>query len=278
MKVNFSSAAACLLVFVLASTSSCKKIIDEIVKHPNGAASDCRIVQVTSHLKDSDMLDTARFSYDGKGNPVSIKHSVSAWLLENRYYSADQHFGYYPDGRLAAYLMESYPYVDASGKQSYFAYTWQKFTYVGSNLIIDSVFSYASGALEGSFSPINPQDNLKGIQNLILDSYGRVSKIDVYDTEGNFERTVNYPYDSNGNLVVPGVTYNTTKHNLKQTSKVWMLITYDFSLNSPVNEVETYNNKKLPEKVSLMPWFIFSTNGGTNADGFDNIRFSYQCK
>lgn len=77
MKVDFGSVSACL-VFILIS-SSCKKIIDDIIKKPNGIASDCRITKVTSLIVEDNLRDTATISYNAKGNPTSVEHSVEEW-------------------------------------------------------------------------------------------------------------------------------------------------------------------------------------------------------
>jgi hypothetical protein len=57
--------------------------------------------------------------------------------------------------------------------------------------------------------------------------------------------TVNYEYDSRGNLVKPGVTYD-NQTNVHRTNKVWMFIDKDYSVNNPLPGPTHYNNVGLP--------------------------------
>lgn len=141
---------------------------------------------------------------------------------------------------------------------------------------MDSSWYYVNGAITENFTPeyYNPEQFL--LDKLELDSYGRVIKSSRYSSNG-FERSTSYTYDADGNLVIPGITYNTTKYNYRQTSKVWMLLDRNFSTNSATHEAASFNNKKLPENSNIMPFYFFFKCGDNDAC-FDDVRFTYQCK
>lgn len=270
------SLAVCTSMFL----SGCKKIIDEIIKHPNGAADHCRIEEVNSQFQifEGPLLDDiAIYSYNPKGNPLSIIHSTADRFEEEEPGAyINMYFDYYPDGRLAVFLQNG---LKKEGSR-HDAILWHKYTYEGSNVIIDSVFVYASGDLyTGDFS--HPWDGVEsGVSRLELDAYGRIVKETIFAYPGASPYIKTYSYDNAGNLVKPGVTYNTNWHNWRQTHNVWRLVTRDYSINSADNEVEAYNSKNLPSVLRIYSLGLFQLPEypPPGATEFRNINVKYRCK
>jgi hypothetical protein len=56
--------------------------------------------------------------------------------------------------------------------------------------------------------------------------------------------TYNFQYDGNGNLVVPGVAYD-SRQSLLRTNKIWMFVCNNFS-QSNAFQASAYNKSDLP--------------------------------
>lgn len=273
----------CVIATALVMSSGCKKIIDEIIKNPNGVASDCRIERIISDYET--VKDTTTFEYDNKGNPLAVRHSIVNNYLESETRLINSYFRYYPDGRLAIFLQEAHePIVD--GKKIYSALFWHKYSYEG-NIVTDSAFQYGYGPLEIGFSP-EFQTSLPWVSKHELDSYGRIVKTHLYYSEDYVSTTWIYEYDANGNLartypyspdapLPPQINYSLTKHNIRQTHKTWMFIDANYSVNDAIGETVSYNNKKLPSAFEIMPSVIIFPHS-LNREYFTNVKVTYKCK
>lgn len=256
-------ALACIVAagFSLLLLTGCKKLLDYIHPRPDDKGKNCRIEKVTTNYANecdggNNFSDTAWFSYNQQGNPASVKYTFSKFY-QCWSYPLDKYFKYDNSNKLLLFL----DYAFASGKAALF---WHKYNYVNSYLITDSMFVYAEGDW---FIHDRPQNfAYVNVTAFELDYFGRV----ISETEG--VQTKTYTYDSNGNLVKPGVTYS-NKMNIRQTNKVWMFLDRDYSLNSPEGDASQYNGEKLPVKLNEMPHFI-------NREAFDfhDIAVKYKCK
>ena len=259
--------------------SSCKKIWDEIKQHPNGTADNCRIEQITfkwMHTVDPEfpatytyLTDTARFTYNVKGNPTSMKFA-STPVFHYDAYPSDCFFKYDNQNRLVVFLEHGSVNEYSEDDNQFWdgALFWHKYTHVNAKLIIDSTFMYASGQLSKSNTPIYPSE--ARVTRFELDDYGRVI------SETLFNETKAYTYDQSGNLVKPGVTY-TSKKNIKQTNKGWMFIARDYSVNTPVGDASQYNSNNLPVIFNkLIPGILDPTVFDLQPN--EKVRVSYQCK
>lgn len=190
--------------------------------------------------------------------------------------SPNHYFQYYPDGKLALHLESANPYTNQPGEDGYYALNWHKYSYEGSNLIIDSTFIYASGPVNGDFRPNSHYAEGSSIKVtwLHLDSNGRIIKSEHYADQPNSSIEIHH-YDNNGNLVLPGATYNTSKYKFRQTHKTWMLISRNYSVHSSSTEASTYNNKNLPAKMKIMPSYFFVE---APDETYSNITFHYECR
>lgn len=247
--------------------SGCKKVLDYIIARPGGIAKNCRIERITSNrtfeCTDMPRVDTARFSYNAHGDPVSIKFSLSSKLEGCYDYPNDRSFKYDHKNRLIVFLEQG---GDSWIENKVYALFWHKYTYENSNLIVDSIFEYAQGDWRISDRPEYYDRTI--VTTFELDNYGRI----VREVGGSFDVDKTYAYDSNGNLVKPGVTYN-NKINIRQTNRVWMFLDRDYSINSPVGAASTFHSSGLPVELNEMPHFLY----GFVSD-FKNIVVSYKCK
>ena len=260
---------ACVIAagFSLLLLSGCKKLLDYITPGPDDKSQHCRIERVTSNFMDTYgneegvFKDTAWFAYNAQGNPISIKHRYSA--MSDAIYTLDMKFKYDHKKRLVVFLENA----NVADDVNVFAFFWHKYTYVGDYLIIDSTFTYASGNWNVSDRPeLFDEVGSPRVTVYELDFLGRVK------TEKSLGVNLLYNYDANGNLVNPGVSYS-NKINIRQTNKVWMFISRDYSINSPAGDASQYNGERLPVKLNAMPYFI----GGFNFE-FNDIEVKYKCK
>jgi hypothetical protein len=178
----------------------------------------CRIASMNVYL--DQVLAPRFFIYNAKGDPVEVR------FQEELTGTPTFKFWYDAQGRLAGY----------SGYQDH-SYTYDQ----NGNAVIDSIESnYAGGGFRYA-------------DKLFYDKYGRVirSEKKLFQTDiPNFPGVGNtvithYEYDKRGNLVKPGVTYD-SKPSMIRTSKVWMLIEKDYSVNNPVYASMTYNEFGFP--------------------------------
>jgi YD repeat-containing protein len=268
MKKCTRSIVALLGLMSLLSMQSCKKIWDEIKHHPNGTADNCRIEKIytVTPLNDDqgnpyDFKDTITFTYDVKGNPVTIRYASSPFGWD--VYGRNRRFIYDAQNRLSVYLENiGQALGDDSSYKS--AGLWHKYVYPNATQVVDSVFSYTDGDIATGSSPLNYSG--LDVQTYNLDSYGR-----IISWSDQFGHSVTYTYDSNGNLVRPGVTYS-NKTNIYQTNKTWMFLAKDYSVNSANGVATQFNANKLPVNINtnMLPLFLY--------DYDTNIVVTYQCK
>lgn len=254
MKKITALSFAIIGTIVLFSTSSCKKVWDEIKQHPNGAADNCRITQIadTWFTEDEQVYDTARFVYNNHGDPVRVIRTSNL-----SYYLADQAFVYDNQHRLIAFV------DDIPGHDINVGTRWHTYTYIGNAKILDTTFIYSSGDYTVNYRPT--AYSYIRVSMLMLDNMGRVIK------ETNNDGDFIFTYDGSGNLIKPGVTY-TNKKNIRQTNKTWMLIDRNYSINQPNGDAVQYNSNKLPVK--------FNDNYRVQLGQFDYFRgiVTYDCK
>ncbi|MFT3704526.1 MAG: hypothetical protein QM802_19315 [Agriterribacter sp.] len=253
----------------LLTLSSCKKIWDEIKHHPDGAADNCKVDKVSFKWYDLEdngrtVYDTAAISYNSSGDPITILYA-SGGKTASEY--NNKAFKYDNQHRLVAYLEAAIP-------SFVYGTFWHRYTYIGTNTIVDTLFIYANGDFFSRDRPIYVPGETEfhtEVYKYTLDSYGRIIKA---ESPGNV--ITSYTYNSSGNLVLPGVTY-TDKTNIKQTHKTWMLITKDYSLNAPTGQATQYNTNKLPVKANDIDFFPIGYWDAASL-GSRDVRISYICK
>jgi len=80
-----------------------------------------------------------------------------------------------------------------------------------------------------------------------------------------------YAYDGSGNLVRPGITYD-TKTNMNRTNDIWMFLRRDYSMNNPFS-ASVYNATGFPttinQPIGTAPWLV---------SDLSNCQIGYSCR
>ena len=204
--------------------------------------------------------DTAIFTYNTLGNPVSIIHQKG--IGDNIFLKYDN------ANRLTNFIVE---YADAQGGDQ-----WHRYSYDPHNttrIIADT--DYVSYITDNG--TIIYYDHTE-LTTFVYDAQGRISKT----TETVLGDTIvtAYTYDSHGNLETGGAVYD-NKVNVHRTNKLWMFLDKDYSANNPVdNGTYTYNQGNLPSTIAVPPGgqvagFYFMVIGYPN--GMTNVSIHYSC-
>ncbi|WP_153801272.1 hypothetical protein [Foetidibacter luteolus] len=236
-----------LLVTLFFITSGCKKVID-FIDRPGDC---CRIEKISYEPIDSwspDKLEVV-FTYNKYGDPLSAVHSSDVSGVVNHFFKYDKLH------RLTGYM---YTYGKPPGFLS-----WEKYTYTNDpRVIIDSLFSYGDGGWPGD----SPTDYFTvDVFKIILDNRGRIVK--WWD--------IDFTYDAQGNLEYPGETYTyDNKVNIRRTSRTWMFIERDFSINNVKQSLGSliYNKARLPQHLydAHTPWAFLQLE-------YNNAYITYSC-
>jgi hypothetical protein len=181
-------------------------------------ASKCRILMMTGDIFEQTVH--REFFYNEAGNPIRIEYVET----EGGTGTPNTFFEYNDKQQLIAYkgFSEHRLFYNALGQ-----------------VVIDSVIGNYAG------------NDSRFEDKYYYDLFGRIIKVVskfYYDRDyPDLEPTTTvdtYRYDQRGNLIIPGVTYD-TKTSLLRTNAIWMFLTRNYSLNNPVTAT-TYNTKGLP--------------------------------
>ena len=88
----------------------------------------------------------------------------------------------------------------------------------------------------------------KRTSEIEYDNHNRISRVTTHSSFGGTSVS-NYGYDAAGNLIRPGVTYD-SKTNFQRTNDIWMFLARDYSMNNPV-VAEQYNAAGYPTKINV---------------------------
>jgi hypothetical protein len=243
-------AGALILTF-----SSCKKIMDEIIKGSGGAGYlQCSILSYTG----SDVLFGGRsggnvytrsFAYNACGNPSTGKVTPKDY-----YDNPDFSFHYDSGNRLKELaLNEDFQQADMNNDgipdTLRIAFVLHRYTHdVKGNIVTDSVFfNYQSGKTGERYSG-SKTDSFE------YDRFRRIVKSTERYGSGVPVITA-YVYNEEGNLSKDNTAYD-HKKNYHLTSRVWQFIDRDYSVNNPFTASQ-YNNTGLPLK-SGNSTFVYS--------------------
>ncbi len=248
-----------VLIMALFFLSACSKVREYIEQHPSDVGKYCRI----ESLVQDDAIHF-QFSYNAAGNPVELLQLDGLQFGIGR----DLHWRYDKKGRLSDVLQ--------TDPGQTFVYSWSRYTYPSSRVIIDSIYEY-QGNVNDPNPPHVPGLSVR-IEKMQLDEEGRPVKFLTYYTDPSIpSSTYEVSYDRKGNLVVPGLEYD-DKVNIYQTNKAWQLFYGDFSRNNPKAPKERepqspagYNAYGLPTlfQGAFRPVF--------GLDSYNSIAISYSC-
>ncbi|MEO6314351.1 MAG: hypothetical protein ABIU63_14070 [Chitinophagaceae bacterium] len=256
MKKNQFYCSILLCLAVLATISSCKKVAEEIVKDPCSDIKFCNVQSYTfAGIGSSYPANTAIFTYDALGNPLTVTNTTVSTGYPNLVFKYNA----------AHKLTEFYrPYTNGLFE------TWSKYIYDGSGRIVfDTTFAL------GTVTPAGPTDYYGArLTTYTYDGTCRVIKTSSVEIGGDGVPFVQeYSYNASGNLVRPGVTYD-SKVNIHRTNKIFMFVDRDYSMNNPFTAA-TYNGYNLPSTISspgvVNPAIYFLLRP------IDNSSFEYKC-
>ena len=234
--------ALSILALAFLLLPGCKKATDFLKDNPSAAFCPCQIRQFS--FEGSFYQDTVRFSYNAAGDPVSAIRVQASTGNPNWFFRYDTH------GRLTD-LIGRYGTTDQGGAER-----WNRYFYDAQGRIVkDSAYDFP-GVVDDR--PVIDPIYYTGV-DIVLYEYdlkNRVSKETFI--AGNFTLVTNYTYDAHGNRMAPVVTQTSgtrtslavrtydDKINYHRTSKVWMFIDKDYSVNNPLTATYDYNGFGLP--------------------------------
>lgn len=238
---------------ILFATSSCKKIVDLLIKDPHATVDGCRIEKIVHWDGEGSDPRTYVFKYNSKGYPISAISDLPATGAPNFFFRYDS------KNRLT-------DYIELYGNNNY--QNWVKYTYDHSGRVIrDTTWTF------GVYGDTpDPDSYYIFVRHYSYDAYGRVSQVNSEELQpiaGSLYSIV-YNYDASGNLLGWG-PYDTDHINMNRTHKIWMFLNRDYSLN-PAPPALTYNANNLPTRFWGNGNFIFL---GLNME-YSEIQYS--CK
>ena len=265
MKVLYTFAAAAAVLLL----SGCSKAIDYIRDNPNGVLKQC---QVQTLQVNSDNAGFVNVDYNAAGNPTDMLYHFFDSTGPASPSAVDNHFRYDKRNRLTDYLQN---YVFGIFGVQPGAVTWDRYSYPRANIVVDSFFTYGDMLITDPNPPISSFDYIRIFQ---LDGEGRITKI----TQGSGPGSVtSFSYDRNGNLVIPGVTYDSTV-NPYRTNATWMFVFQNYSVNNPHAQSEygpllSYSDLNpfgLPQVIAPL---VSGGGGYLFGNDFYQLNITYAC-
>lgn len=257
-----------VVVFILfLQLTSCKKIDNILHGQINEELKLCNIKQMNIKFTGFADIKTFNFAYDSHNNPLSRLTATPNLGTPNMY------FLYNEKERLSE-IIEAYGFIDPTNFPATFAFElWIKYTYGSSSKklqpIADTVYEF--GGYQNGHIVICNTCPPKIIENYEYDAEGRVSK--VISNRLGVISTVEYKYNSQGNLIRSGVLYD-DKINIHRTNGVWMLFDKDYSRNNSFI-AKSYNSKDLPEIITNQ--FTTFLNSNYIIYPFSDATINYMC-
>lgn len=232
MKNVIRSAASFLALGLMIVSVSCNKKSD--VQQVQGDADanywpDQRYCNIDSILV-TGTNDYYKFTYDAQGDPVSMVGNTPNTGDPNRYFFYDankrmnKHYGLYSDGVTFEY--------------------YTKYVYNASNRVIRDT-TYNFGTLVGGLPTAYYSWT---VTTYSYDASNRISSTELmWSGVPGSGFTTNYNYNSSGNLIKSGVTYD-TRNNIHNVNNWWRLIDRDYSVNNPYT-ASSYTGYWLPRDI-----------------------------
>ncbi len=231
----FPRRALLLLAFGVLAFFSCQKLIDIIHAGDGGVEFKlCNIKKITTIAPFEPDPDTIHyvFTYNSNGDPLRITNNQVETGNPNFFFRYDKYH------RLSQTIK---PYLDGLSYE-----TFDKYVYNDKNqIVIDT--GYAFGPMSGDTALGDP--NLYAVTLFTYDAQNRIihSSAQIYHFGvPSFAGESDYPYNAAGNISTR-LIYD-DKLNINRTSKVWMFLTKDYSVNNPFIATK-YNLKNLPTQV-----------------------------
>ena len=244
---------------------SCVKEYDYVKQHPGAEVTGCRINMLIIPKDSLKVLpDTFWVHYNAFGDPSEM---IASGRAQN--WQGDYHFRYDKYHRLTDYFWGEPALSD-------YRLIWHRYTYIGKSLVSDSLFTY----IEHGGGPNPPLANFSHLTIDSLDAEGRIIKA----TEPGNPPFIGYTnYNAKGNIQDPWRVYD-NKLNIYHTSRVWMFIMGNYSVNnqlnrdpqSPLIHITSYNAAGLPLMYQADPGIIYGDVLFNNI-GFHKLKVVYDC-
>jgi hypothetical protein len=248
MKLNFTRLVTlCLFVSLIIFSTSCKKSVDQLYdlykKDHAQLTTYIKKISVQANVDGGTTVVNYAFSYNAVGNPTTVKNTAVGTGNPNVVFKYDRY------GRLSEMIR---PYDNGIYE------SWTKYVYDVKNQIVRDT-QYVFGTYKDSVAVAYPEYGYWTDQ-YVYDSYGRISTIidssfyDIYSEGGS----TSYAYDTKGNLVKDGVTYDAGM-NFALINKVWMFVCNSYCVNNGFTAT-SYTKEGLPLSFagtpSSMMWIV----------------------
>lgn len=260
MKIFSKIASATVVLFTLSCFSSCYKIYDYVKQHPGAEVDVCRVKYLF------EQTDTITIHYNAAGDPIDM---VKNHLTIGGSWQSDKVFRYDNAHRLTDYIWAT--------KGSDYRLIWHRYGYPKKSIITDSLFTYIS---DGS-GPNPPKDNFSHVTIDSLDAQDRIVKTTDYSKGSSDIFVTTFNYNAKGNLDLPYAVYD-NKLSILHTSKVWMLLLNDYSVNNRLNRyggtmtVTNYNAAGLPLDFTVAPGSY--GNDILFVTPYHKLQIAYECE
>ena len=214
--------------------------------------------------------DTAIFTYNTLGNPVSISHQKG--IGDNIFFKYDN-TNRLTDFIIAVFVCRA---AQTGGDQSGIRYLYDPHN--TTRVIADTTYiEFLSD--HGKITSYE----LTELTTFVYDAQSRISQTTKTVLADDIDDTTvtAYNYDSHGNLEASGAVYD-NKINVHRTNKLWMFLDKDYSVNNQVdNGTYTYNQGNLPLTIATsslelqVAAFYFMVVGYPNAISLNVTIVSY---
>lgn len=213
MRKSFFFSGLVLVLLSISIVYSCRRVDHVILKRL------CRIEMMNAYTFRQDPVPRY-FTYNQSGNPVRVSFDDSPGTgtpFYDFFYNDKQQLIQFNEFSDHFYTYDDRGLVIVDTTHSYYTgedfWYEEKFFYDDENRIIKTIFKIYQAPTE-------------------LPDIG-------------VEHVTEYVYDSRGNLVRPGVSYD-NKTNPRRTNKIWMFVDKDYSVNNPIPGPTAYNELGLP--------------------------------
>lgn len=258
------TAAFAALATICLLSAGCRK---DLAFFENGQTDckACNILQVRSIQPDKLGTDTTyyRFTYNRFGDPVTVKNTAVATGNPNSFFKYDGR------ERLTDYIR---PYDNEAFE------TWTKYVYNSRDQVIRDTQWIFGQFVDSVPSPSPFPYTGVWIRHYTYDALNRIaSRMDSIIGPGT--QVYTYPprlfeYDQNGNLIVPGATYD-SHLNWLRTNRIWMFIYDNYSINNNF-QATAYSAHDLPLTFPAPDYGFSFTNGIFGLGGTFDV--TYSCK
>lgn len=237
--------SVCILVAACKKNANDIPIAEQSSKPKVKEVKQCRItsIDVLNHLRE--VVGTARFEYNDKGDPTMITPPFIGTANPVHLFRYDN------KERLTDYI-GTYAVPTSINDPVGFEF-WHRYVYDNKNRVVwDTAFIWGMYGPD----PVTLRPDLHYRRTFEYDAQDRIIKETFFSQHvppAGIPRYFNY--DNAGNLIQQGVVYDNTV-SLRRSNALWMFIDRNYSVNNEVT-VEGYNKYGLPTAFSTDRFHFF---------------------